>query len=374
VSNRDYYDILGVQRDADDSAIKSAYRKLALQYHPDRNPDDRSAEEKFKEAAQAYAVLSDPQKRAAYDRYGHSGLQGQPGFGAGGFDTSVFSDFGDIFGDLFFGDLFGGSRSRRRDRPQQGQDIRYDLEIDFEDAALGTTVDIQVPNLETCHKCDGKGAPPSGIITCPACHGRGETVHQSGFMSIRRTCSSCGGQGRVVHTPCSECRGQGYKQVQKKLKFDIPAGVADGTPVRLANQGRPGANGGPPGHLIVILKVKEHPIFERNGQDLHIAIPINIAQATLGVEVRVPTLEGEPHTLKVPPGTQHGADFRLRGKGIRHVNSHARGDLYVHINVEIPKSLTREQRKLFEQLRDTLPAENEPRGKGLFEKVKDYFA
>ena len=380
MSNQDYYDVLGVPRDADDGVIKSAYRKLALQYHPDRNPDDKRAEEKFKQAAQAYSVLSDPQKRAAYDRYGHNGLQQGGGF-PGGFDPGAFADFSDILGDLFGGglfggDLFGGGRSRgsRRDRPQRGQDLRYDLEIAFEEAANGASLDIQVPNLETCARCHGKGAEAGGVVTCPNCHGRGETSQQHGFISIRRTCGACGGAGRVIRNACQECKGQGYKQVQKKLKVNVPAGVGDGMNLRLSGEGRPGANGGPSGDLYVVLKVKPHSFFEREEQNLHCTIPINIAQAALGAEIEIPTLEGETHALKIPAGTQHGAEFRIRGKGVRHLHSHARGDLYVHVNVEIPKSLTKEQRKLFEQLQETLPVQNQPQEKGLFEKVKDYFA
>jgi molecular chaperone DnaJ len=369
VSKRDYYEILGVPRDADDGQIKSAYRRLALQHHPDRNPENRGAEEKFKEAAEAYSVLSDAQKRAAYDRYGHSGLQGGPTI-----DPGAFSEFTDIF-DLFgFGDLFGGGGGRRRNRAQKGEDLRYDLEINFEEAAFGMEADIQVPNLEQCSRCEGRGAEPGGVATCRQCHGRGETVQQHGFISVRRTCGACGGAGRVVKEACPDCRGQGYKQVTKKLKVNIPAGIGDGMSLRLTGEGRPGTNGGPAGDLYVVLKVKEHPVFQRRDQDLHCTFPLNIAQAVLGAEIEVPTLEGETYPLRIPEGTQHGAEFRIRGKGVRHLHSHARGDLYVHVNVQIPKKLTREQRQAFEALREILPAETHAEEKGIFEKVKDYFA
>ena len=375
MSKRDYYEVLGVGRDADDQQIKGAYRKLALQHHPDRNPDDPGAEERFKEASAAYSVLSDPQKRAAYDRYGHEGLQGAAGGGAQGFDPSAFGDFSDILGDFFgFGDAFGGGRGgKRRSRAQRGEDVRYDLEISFDEAVFGMGAEIQVPRMEACEKCGASGSEPgSGPSSCPTCHGRGEVLYQQSFLSIRRTCSTCNGAGQIIRNPCSECRGAGYRQVQRKLKISVPAGVDDGTRLRLSQEGQPGANGGPAGDLYVFLKVKEHPFFERHEHDLHCTIPINVAQAALGAEIEIPTLEGQ-HKLKIPEGTQNGAKFRLRNKGVAVLNGSGRGDLYVHVRVVIPSRVSREQRKLFEQLRDTLPADNAPAEKGLFDKVKDYF-
>ncbi len=369
MSKRDYYEVLGCSRDADEQQLKSAYRKLALEHHPDRNPGNHQAEERFKEAAEAYSVLSDPQKRAAYDRFGHQGVQGA----GAGFDPSSV-DFSDILGEFFgLGDLFGGGGARRRGGPQRGEDLRYDMEISFEDAVFGKTIEIQAPRLEACKHCKGKGAEPgSGSITCPTCKGRGEVLYQQSFLSIRRTCGQCNGAGEIIKKRCTVCHGEGYQQVDRKLKVNIPPGVDSGTRLRLSQEGNPGPNGGPNGDLYVILKVHDHPIFDRHGNDLHCRIPINVAQAALGAEIEIPTLQGK-ETIKIPEGTQTGAQFRIRGKGVPHVNGHGRGDLFAHIEVKIPGKLNRAQRDLFEKLRETLPEENEPAEKGIFEKVKDYF-
>lgn len=371
-TKRDYYEILGVGRDIDDAGLKSAYRKLALKYHPDRNPDNHEAEEKFKEAAEAYSVLSDPQKRAAYDRYGHQGLQG---FGASqGFDPSTFTDFSDILGDLFgFGDLFGAGRRGGRARAQRGEDLRYDLEITLEDAIRGLSVEIQVPRMDVCSRCHGTGAEQNdGLVTCPMCHGRGEVIYQQSFLQIRRTCGQCGGRGQIVRRPCTQCRGERQVRTERKLKVTIPPGVDTGTHLKLATEGQAGHSGGPAGDLYVVIKLKEHPIFERHGDDLHCTVPINVAQAALGTELNLLTFDGL-ESVKIPESAQAGATVRLKNLGMPRLQGSGRGDMFVHIDVRVPAKLTREQRKLFEQLRETLPAENEPHEKGLIDKVKDYF-
>lgn len=370
MEKRDYYDVLGVGRQASDQELKSAYRQAALKFHPDRNPGDHNAEERFKEAAEAYGVLSDAQKRAAYDRYGHAGVASAA---AGNPFEAGFPDLSDIFGEFFFGDLFGGGGGRRRNRAQRGDDLRYDLELSFEDAVRGMSVEIQVPKHETCPRCRGTGGEPDGgVVTCPRCKGRGQVVYQQGFLSVRQTCSQCGGAGQTVRKPCAECRGEGVIRTQRKLKVNIPAGVDNESRLRLAGEGQAGVNGGPPGDLYVFIRVAEHPVFERSGNDLHCRIPVSVAQAALGAEIQVPTLDG-PEPFKIPEGTQSGATFRLRHQGVPDVNGRGRGDLHIHIDVRIPTKLTREQRKVFEQLGTLLPVDNEPDKRGLFEKVKDYF-
>jgi molecular chaperone DnaJ len=370
---RDYYEVLAVSRGVGEQELKSAYRKLALQYHPDRNPGNAEAEEKFKEAAEAYGVLSDAQKRAAYDAYGHAGLSGAGG--GGGFDPSSM-DLGDLLSQVFgFGDMFGGAGGQRGGRPRatKGDDLRYDLTLTFEEAAFGKAVELQVPKLEACARCRGRGAEPdSSMMQCPACKGRGEQLFSQGFLSVRRTCSHCGGAGEIVKQVCRECRGEGYKHINKRLKVTVPAGIANGNRLRVAGEGQPGTNGGPSGDLYIFFTVKEHQIFERHENDLHCHIPISVAQAALGAKIQAPTLEG-PHEITIPEGTQNGTELRIRGKGVPEVQGRGRGDLIVHIDVRIPTKLTREQRRIFEELEGTLPVNNEPHEKGLLDKVKDYF-
>jgi molecular chaperone DnaJ len=368
VAKRDYYEVLGIGREASEQEMKSAYRKLALKYHPDRNPNSKEAEDKFKEASEAYSVLSDAEKRRAYDAYGHQGVGSSA---AGGFNPDAFSDFADIFGDFFgFGDLFGGGRSRTR--AQRGDDLRFDLEIGFEDSIHGLEAEIQVPKMEPCSSCRGTGAETEdGWTTCSTCRGRGEVFLQQGFLSIRKTCGTCGGRGKLLRRPCRTCKGEAYVQVNRKLKVKIPAGVDTGMKLRVPGEGQPGANGGPPGDLYVFLSVKPHPVFERKDYDLHCTVGINIAQAALGTEIHVLTFDGL-ETLRVPEGVQSGETLRLRGKGVPFVNGGGKGDVIVHVDVKTPRKLTREQKRLFEELMATLPAENEPQEKSLLDKLKDY--
>jgi molecular chaperone DnaJ len=367
---RDYYEILGVERGANDQEIKSAYRKLALLYHPDRNPNNPDAEEKFKEASEAYAVLADTEKRQLYDRYGHAGLGAQ----GAGFDATVFQDFSDIFGEFFgFGDLFG-SRAGRRTRAQRGADLRQDLTIEFEEAVFGAEKKITYRRHQNCPGCGGSGsARGKAPAACRACGGRGQVRYQQGFFSIARTCPTCQGLGTVISDPCTKCKGEGQVVEEKTIDARIPAGVEDLTRIRFSGMGEAGSHGGPYGDLYVVLSVKEHPLFERRGTDLYCVVPISFTQATLGSEITIPTLESE-HTLKIPEGTQSGSVLKLRGKGVPVLNGYGKGDLFVEVRVRTPQKLTKRQRELLEELASLSPVENKPQRHSLFGKMKDMFS
>lgn len=372
---RDYYEVLGVNKSSSVDDIKSAYRKSALKWHPDRNPENKEeAEIRFRECTEAYSVLSDPQKRQVYDTYGHAGLAG---VGAPtDFNASIFQDFHDIFGDFFgFEDLFGGGRRRGGRRVQRGADLRYDMTLTFEEAAAGVNTKIRVPRQEFCEACNGTGAKKgTGIVTCQTCGGRGQLVYQQGFFTINRTCPACQGVGQIVKERCPDCRGQGRVERERTIELRIPPGVDTGTRLRVQGEGEPGPNGGPAGDLYVLLEVKEHNFFERRGADLYCTIPLSVSQAALGTELQVPGLNGDER-LKIPEGTQSGAVFRVKGKGLPDPHGGGRGDLYYHVRVMTPTKLTKEQRKLMEQLDATLKVDNKPaeRGSSLFDKVKDIF-
>jgi molecular chaperone DnaJ len=380
VSKRDYYEILGVDRQASEQQIKSAYRKLALKHHPDRNPGDPAAEEQFKEAAEAYAVLADAEKRSLYDRFGHAGVSGA-GAGAG-FDPTIFADFSDIFsglGDVFgFGDLFGGRR--RRGGPQRGADLRYDLEITFDESASGTDTTIQIPREETCETCKGSGAAPgTSPETCSQCRGSGQLRYQQGFLTVARPCPNCRGTGKTIAKPCQSCRGAGRISRERKITVKIPAGIATGQRLRLYGEGEHGSASGPPGDLYVVVHVQEHSFFHRDGDDLYCELPISFPTVALGGSVKVPTLNGQ-EDLSIPAGTQTGARFKIRGKGMPSVSGRGRGDLHVIARVAVPKKLTKEQKQLLEELGKTMKDEKvslesseDGSDKPFFERVKDIF-
>jgi molecular chaperone DnaJ len=370
---RDYYEVLGVSRTSTDQEIKSAYRKMALQHHPDRNPNNPDAEEKFKEATEAYSVLADSGKRAMYDRFGHAGVSGA-GPAPGGFDASIFQDFSDIFGDFFgFGDIFGGGGTRRRSRAQRGGDLREDLTLEFDEAVFGTETEIHVRRHEVCDQCNGSGAAPGyTATTCRSCGGRGQVRYQQGFFSISRPCPACQGTGTVITEPCSKCKGEARVVKEKTMQVKVPAGVEDGTRIRYSGQGEAGAFGGPAGDLYIVLHVKEHPFFERDGHDLHCVMPISFPQASLGMEIQIPTLDGE-HTLKIPEGTQPGTVFRIRSKGVPVLNGHGKGDLLVEIKVQTPTRLNKRQKELLQELETTVRVENKPQRRTILSKVKDIF-
>lgn len=356
---RDYYEVLGVERNCSDGELKSAYRKLALQYHPDRNPEKHEeATEKFKEITEAYGVLADSQKRAAYDRYGHAGVAGAASQGWPDVSSTIFTDFEDLFGE-FFGGVFGRQRGPRT-RVQRGADLRYEMEIAFDEAAKGLETKIKIPRWESCSECGGRGAKKgSSPAVCSVCNGRGQLRHQQGLFTVSRTCPECQGIGQVIREACPVCQGEGRTRQEKVLGIKIPAGVEDGMKLRVSGEGEGGGFGGPPGDLYVVLRVREHSYFERDGSDLHCTVPISVAQAGLGTDIKVPTLDGQER-LHIPEGTQPGAVFRLRGLGIPRVEERGRGDLYVHVQVVIPSQISREQRRLLESLGATARVDNKP--------------
>ncbi len=371
--SRDYYEILSVARDASQDEIKKAYRQAALKFHPDRNPDDKDgAERRFKEASKAYQVLSDADKRAQYDRFGEAAFEGP---GAGGFDfSSAFASgaFEDVLGDLF-GDFFGGGGRRSRSRPARGDDLRYDLEITFEDAARGCEKHISVPRTVTCETCSGSGGKPgTAPETCSGCNGAGQIRYQQGLFQIAKTCGQCNGEGKINKSPCTTCRGAGRTRAMREIKVKIPAGVDNGSRLKLRNEGEAGVRGGTPGDLYVVLSVREHPLFHRDGANVVCQRPISMIDAALGAEVDVPTLDGVVK-LKIPAGTQHGKVFRLSGKGVPDLRrgSGTRGDQYVAVQIEIPTKLGRKQRKLLEQLRDEGAENNESLVASFTSKLRD---
>jgi len=361
---KDYYDLLGVHRNATDSELKRAYRKLAHEHHPDKNPGNKAAEEKFKEISEAYSVLSDAQKRAYYDQYGTA--PGTQGGGGGGYGPGM----GDIFGDIF-GEFFGGGRGGSR--AAAGDDLRYNLKITFEEAAFGTTTKIRVPRWERCPECDGLGAKSKeSITTCANCHGTGTIRTQQGFFSLSRTCSRCGGEGRVISDPCPVCRGKKQIERERTLSIKIPAGVETGNTIRLTGEGELGIHGGPPGDLYVYLAVEEHPLFQRSGQDIICDVPISFAQAALGTDLEVPTLTGNMK-LKIPAGTQPGQSFKLRGKGFPHLRGSGSGDQVCRVMVEVPTKLTSRQKELLQEFDQLTGDHTTPISKGFLNKVKEIF-
>jgi molecular chaperone DnaJ len=374
---RDYYEILGIARGASEDEVKRSYRKLAVKFHPDKNPGDAHAEEKFKELGEAYDVLIDPDKRAAYDRFGHAAFaQGTAGRGAG------FHDPFDIFREVFgggggaggiFETFFGGGMATDHEGRQRGSDLRYDMQITLEEAAFGVEKEIEVRKFDSCEKCHGSGAEPgSRAINCPACGGRGQVISSRGFFQVSQTCPRCRGTGQIIEKPCRVCEGEGRVERQSRIKLKIPAGIGDGSRLRSSHNGEAGIRGGPPGDLYVVIHVKEHEIFQREDDDLYCEVPISFTLAALGGEIAVPTLEGKAN-LKVPTGTQSGQIFKLRGKGITNVNGRGRGDLLARLLVEVPTRLNIEQRQKLEEFASLCGEENTPLHKSFFDRAKEFF-
>jgi molecular chaperone DnaJ len=373
MAKRDCYEVLGVERTAEPEEVKKAYRKLALKYHPDKNPGDKASEEQFKELGEAYEILSDPQKRALYDQHGHAAFNR----GSGGYGGGPFHDPRDIFDAIFSGsgifeDLFGGGRSDPS-QPQRGNDLRYDMEISFEEAAYGCEKEITVNKPAPCETCQGTGAEAgSRIRTCPSCGGRGQVVNSRGIFSIAQTCPNCQGAGRVLEKPCKACRGEGRRERSSKIKLRIPAGVDTGSRLRSAGNGEAGFRGGPAGDLYVVLHVQAHAFFQRDGDDLLCEVPVSFTQAALGAEIEVPALDGGA-SIKIPPGTQPGTMFRLKSKGIKNVQGHGRGDLHIRINVEVPTHLSPDQRAKLQEFADLCNGKESPMSQSFFEKAKKLF-
>jgi molecular chaperone DnaJ len=368
----DYYELLQVERTATDSEIKTSYRKLAMQFHPDRNPNNPEAEEKFKECSEAYQVLSDADKRAAYDRYGHAAFNGAGATAGNPFQGQ--GDLNDIFGDLF-GEMFNmGGSQRRATRQQRGRDLKYDMKLEFEEAVFGMEREITIRRAEPCDDCSGTGSANSKQPeTCQQCGGRGQVRSQQGFFSVARTCPVCSGTGSIIRTPCAACKGDSRTTREHKINVKVPAGVESDTRIRYSGEGEAGRFGGPAGDFYVVLDVKSHKFFERDGDDLHCVIPISFPQAALGTEIDLETLDGM-ESIKVPEGTQSGREIKLRGKGVPHLNSHGKGDLIVEVRVHTPSKLSKQQKELMKQLAETITHENVPTSRGLFSKVKEMFS
>ena len=375
-TKRDYYEVLGVEHNVSEEEIKRAYRRLAVKFHPDKNPDDPHAEEKFKELGEAYDVLIDRDKRAAYDRFGHAAFAaGGAGFGGGGFHDpfDIFREvFGGGFGGGIFETFFGGAGTRTEDR-HRGSDLRYDMEITLEEAAFGVQKEIEIEKLGICDKCDGTGAEPgSRAVTCPTCRGRGQVISSRGFFQVSQTCPRCRGAGEIIEKPCPQCRGEGRVEKRSCVTLKIPAGIREGSRLRSSSNGEAGIRGGPPGDLYVVIHIKEHKVFQRDGDSLYCEVPIPFSVAALGGEVDIPTLEGKAH-LKVPAGTQSGQMFKLRGKGISNIDGRSRGDLLARLIVEVPSRLNAEQRRKLEEFAALCGDDNTPLRKSFFERAKEFF-
>lgn len=368
MSKRDYYEVLGVDRGSDEKALKSAFRKLAMKFHPDKNPDDANAEAKFKEINEAYEVLKDQDKRAAYDRFGHAAFEGGgPGAGAG---AAGFGSFSDIFDDIF-GDMMGGARRRGNGR---GSDLRYNMEVSLEEAFEGKAAELQLPTSMLCETCSGSGAKPgTSPSTCRTCNGQGKVRAQQGFFTIERTCHACSGRGETIEDPCRTCSGSGRVTKERTLSVNIPAGIEDGTRIRLAGEGESGTRGAPPGDLYIFISIKPHAFFQRDGADLFCRAPISMVKAALGGELEVPTISGSKSRVKIPEGTQTGKQFRLRGKGMPILRSSQTGDLYIQVNVETPQNLTRRQRELLDEFEKESSDTNNPESHGFFSRMKEIF-